>query len=264
MVKPGRKFSFSDTCPQFFKVYLPAQSTNQLKIPPAFVEKFNGVIPSKSTVINQGMGSWSVELNLVDNELYFQNGWHKFVQDNSLEIGDFLVFCFDGSSMFHVKIFGKTACLKEVPIPSRKSTKKESTVLPKKLTFKASILEDSRKRIAMEENDGAPKAATEFVSTHPSFQVVIKPSYTDINGCYLHIPVSFINKYMGKGKENAILQVSANKWPVKVKTYLNRIARFSSGWKGFTKDNTLEAGDVCVFELIKRDDFVLKVSILRG
>ena len=38
---------------------------------------------------------------------------------------------------------------------------------------------------------------------------------------------------------------------------------FSVGWSSFAKENNLQVGDTCVFELIKRDDVVLKVSIFR-
>ena len=35
------------------------------------------------------------------------------------------------------------------------------------------------------------------------------------------------------------------------------------GWNVFSRENSLEEGDVCVFELIKRKPVVLNVSILR-
>ncbi|KAL4651864.1 hypothetical protein ACB092_01G191600, partial [Castanea dentata] len=37
----------------------------------------------------------------------------------------------------------------------------------------------------------------------------------------------------------------------------------SGGWYAFARENTLRVGDVCVFELIMRDDVVLKVHIFR-
>ena len=45
-----------------------------------------------------------------------------------------------------------------------------------------------------------------------------------------------------------------------------RRGSFSSGWSTFGKENGLQVGDVCVFELIKRNNnstVVLKVSIFR-
>ena len=38
---------------------------------------------------------------------------------------------------------------------------------------------------------------------------------------------------------------------------------FSAGWASFAKENNLKVGGTCVFELIKRDDVVLKDSIFR-
>ena len=41
-----------------------------------------------------------------------------------------------------------------------------------------------------------------------------------------------------------------------------RRGSFSTGWSTFANENNLRVGDVCVFEPIKSDDVVLKVSIL--
>lgn len=45
--------------------------------------------------------------------MILQNGWEKFVKDHSLELGDFLVFRYNGGLRFTVQIFGRTACEKE-------------------------------------------------------------------------------------------------------------------------------------------------------
>ena len=37
--------------------------------------------------------------------------------------------------------------------------------------------------------------------------------------------------------------------------------RFRKGWVAFSKDNNLEEGDVCVFEVIERTPVVISVSI---
>ena len=37
--------------------------------------------------------------------------------------------------------------------------------------------------------------------------------------------------------------------------------RMGKGWVAFSKDNNLEEGNVCVFEVIKRKPVVLSVSI---
>ena len=54
-----------------------------------------------------------------NNGLFFWSGWHDFVKDNSLDIGDFLVFKYDGSSTFKVKIYGRNTCEKDVRLAKR-------------------------------------------------------------------------------------------------------------------------------------------------
>ncbi|KAF8410595.1 hypothetical protein HHK36_003127 [Tetracentron sinense] len=113
MVKARMKISSSDKSPEFFKVYLPKLSSQQLHIPPAFIRHFNGVVPNK-TILKDPIGRfWHVEVKKVENDLFFQNGWVGFVESHSIELGDFLVFRYKGNSVFDVRIFGKTGCKKE-------------------------------------------------------------------------------------------------------------------------------------------------------
>ncbi|KAJ7978101.1 B3 domain-containing protein [Quillaja saponaria] len=98
---------------EFFKVFLPNSSSQHMRIPPAFVKKFNGVVPKEATVVDCAGTSWYMGLEETENGLYFGKGWKEFVNENSLKYGDFLAFEYNGKSMFHVKIFGKTGCRKE-------------------------------------------------------------------------------------------------------------------------------------------------------
>ncbi|ESQ53679.1 hypothetical protein EUTSA_v10026054mg [Eutrema salsugineum] len=47
------------------------------------------------------------------DEVYFEQGWVKFVEDNSLSDGDFLTFVYNGDRIFEVSIYGPDGC-KEV------------------------------------------------------------------------------------------------------------------------------------------------------
>lgn len=49
----------------------------------------------------------------VGDDLFFQNGWPDFVEENFLQLGDILVFKYQGNSQFDVKMFDKTGCEKE-------------------------------------------------------------------------------------------------------------------------------------------------------
>ena len=62
------------------------------------------------------------------------------------------------------------------------------------------------------------------------------------------------------------LQVVDRLWPVKLYVYERSVGSsyvVSVGWYAFARENTLRVGDVCVFELIMRDDVVLKVHIFQ-
>lgn len=68
--------------------------------------------------------SWQVELEKGPDGLFFREGWWKFVEDNSLELGDFLIFKFDRKSKFFIRIYGRTACEKELPHSARRRNRK--------------------------------------------------------------------------------------------------------------------------------------------
>ncbi|KAK2981019.1 hypothetical protein RJ640_012178 [Escallonia rubra] len=113
-----------DQGPQFFEIYLPEYSSRQLIItlleypvikciPPAFIKHFNGQIPDKFILKDRGGKSWNVDMQKANNGLFIRNGWQAFISGNSVKAGDFLVFRYNGSLSFTVKIFGKNGCKKE-------------------------------------------------------------------------------------------------------------------------------------------------------
>ncbi|XP_030518041.2 B3 domain-containing protein Os03g0620400-like [Rhodamnia argentea] len=62
-------------------------------------------------------------------------------------------------------------------------------------------------------------------------------------------------------KEVTTLTHSDRTWPVKLRSYPNAAA-FSSGWMAFVRGTRLRVGNVCVFELIDRDDIVFRVYVI--
>ncbi|CAH2071910.1 unnamed protein product, partial [Thlaspi arvense] len=79
-------------------------------IPIAYYNELPRLLPK--TAILQGTGGcvWKVAMKLKEEELYFEQGWPKFVKDNSLIDGDFLTFVYDGDRTFEVSIYGLTGC----------------------------------------------------------------------------------------------------------------------------------------------------------
>lgn len=57
--------------------------------------------------------SWRVVVENIQDDFFFNSGWPNFVNDNNLEIEDFLNFSYAGNSIFYVKIYGKNGYLKQ-------------------------------------------------------------------------------------------------------------------------------------------------------
>ncbi|KAJ9152916.1 hypothetical protein P3X46_026424 [Hevea brasiliensis] len=115
--------------------------------------------------------------------------------------------------------------------------------------------------VTPEEKRRTISAADKFKSDNPFFKVILRPSYV-YRGFLLHIPSSFARKYLTV-TAFITLQVSDGKqWPVRCVSGKGG-AKLSKGWTEFVWENSLEEGDVCVFELINMIDIVLKVTIFR-
>ena len=82
-----------------------------------------------------------------------------------------------------------------------------------------------------------------------------------------YLPKEGFIKEHAKGIARIVmLQVADQLWPVKLYSYLcaGTAYQFSSGWSAFVRENTLQVGDVCLFEpVMMRDDVVFKVYIFK-
>lgn len=54
-----------------------------------------------------------MKVGKISDGVFFLNGWQEFVKDNLIELGDFLVFQYNGHDVFGFKIFGNSGCEKE-------------------------------------------------------------------------------------------------------------------------------------------------------
>ncbi|PSS29378.1 B3 domain-containing transcription factor [Actinidia chinensis var. chinensis] len=111
-----------------------------------------------------------------------------------------------------------------------------------------------------EEKERVLNESKMFQSQNPFCRVIMRHSYV-YKGIGLHMPSSFAEKYLGGVLGFIALQVpNGGKWPVRC-MWSNGSAKLSKGWPEFVRDNMLDEGDVCVFELIKMGEIVLKVTI---
>ena len=79
------------------------------------------------------------------------------------------------------------------------------------------------------------------------------------------IPLSFVKRHFKTDNKKTTLSVSDGRtWSVKYIIMKKSKVKFSSGWTKLARDNSLEVGDVCTFELIKCTGTSLKVVIFRN
>uniref|UniRef100_A0A5B7CCL1 TF-B3 domain-containing protein n=1 Tax=Davidia involucrata TaxID=16924 RepID=A0A5B7CCL1_DAVIN len=261
----GRSLNPGSRRPSFFKVLI-GDFFEQSRIPPEFVKKhLNGVVPHKWMLQNPARRAWRVDMKKVGNSLFFQKGWGAFVQDNSLETGDFLLFRYDGNSQFSVEMYGKNCCEKDATEATAMSNKPSQF---QRLVQEESAGEQVTPRTSCSsaseatQEDRALKEATKFmsISKYPSFKYIMRSAY--LQSGYVGIPLCFVNRHMKEGTKRVKLQISNKSWSVNLSIY-GRGSRLGGGWRKFARECNLGLGDVCVFELINRNDTVLKVSIFR-
>ncbi|KAI9124291.1 hypothetical protein K1719_005591 [Acacia pycnantha] len=121
----------------------------------------------------------------------------------------------------------------------------------------------ARKRtVTAEERERAINSAKAFEPANPFCRVVLRPSYL-YRGCIMYLPSCFAEKHLNEVSGFIKLQISDGKqWPVRC-LYRGGRAKLSQGWFEFSLENNLGEGDVCVFELLRMKEVVLKVTIFR-
>ncbi|ONI13164.1 hypothetical protein PRUPE_4G206800 [Prunus persica] len=81
----------------FFKILL-GDFSKHLHISPVFIKNFNGGSLRKCSLRGPSGKGRAVELEERENGLFFSKGLQGFVKDHHLEVGNFLVFRYDGES----------------------------------------------------------------------------------------------------------------------------------------------------------------------
>ncbi|KAL1338874.1 hypothetical protein AAHE18_10G244000 [Arachis hypogaea] len=147
------------------------------------------------------------------------------------------------------------------PLLMRKRTKTKGT--------SKSILKKVRRNMKCDDNRSKALERAEAISSklkNPSFVRDLKRSYVDYG--IMQIPCSFSEQYLYRLKGSGTIWVSDNediKWSIKY-SYSDSQNRTSiyGDWHKFRKENELEVGDVCVFEMMTEVEPVsFKIYIIR-
>ncbi|KAI4313554.1 hypothetical protein L6164_026522 [Bauhinia variegata] len=283
----------------FFKIVMQNTCVScrpYLRVPIQFIKKyFNDINNTVLVTLRRVDGRlWSVKYTprLYQGRTYyeFHRGWKQFVVDNNLKVGDVCVFeLIDRIKItFDVTIFrdtkdgahkmysaqGTKADSYEPEI--RPETRTKSTCTSKVKSEKPELSDQFRSQVKFGRKIGQRMSTLllkhggkrvlqkvkEFGSDNPHFTVCIKPCYVD--GGKPFLPKDFYMSFITEREKNVLIQVGERSWHAKMICHWRvSSAKFSAGWPAFARENNLQVGDVCIFELINRDDAVLEAHIFR-
>ncbi|XP_004306898.1 PREDICTED: B3 domain-containing protein Os03g0212300-like [Fragaria vesca subsp. vesca] len=187
-----------------------------------------------AAMIQSCQGSWDVKVGKSGNgQLYFKEGWLKFVNHHSLRVGEFLVFEHKGNMVFNVVSYGLSACEKEYHFPS------DSMVNGRMTT------PHETQRVKRPRDDN-------LEGTH-FFRTIMKPSHRDKRNPYMNIPPSFVEANGIAHKSSmTLIDPSRHHWKVDLKHWKEKKRQrvtMARGWTEFYRANKLNDRDVCIFEL---------------
>ncbi|CAK8570555.1 unnamed protein product [Lathyrus sativus] len=113
--------------PDFFKVFLTKKDYERMLIPNAFVNLLHlkKMVRPDFVLRNHSGRDWHVKLLSIGHEVYFDDGWKRFKEENSLEDNDYIVFTHIENNVFKFKILELSSmCEKE-----KKNDEKEKNTM---------------------------------------------------------------------------------------------------------------------------------------
>ncbi|KAK0580941.1 hypothetical protein LWI29_007917 [Acer saccharum] len=271
------------------------------RIPEKFVRKFGDELSDVASLRDPNGQVWHVKLVKDGKEIWFHDGLHDFVKYHSICAGHFLVFKYAKNSNFHVLVFDKTACEVQYPdyceelndeknsaqrdemkinnsveVMGRRTPNPSSSSLRSKDDLDSSTQDEREEEVCRfsgsssatkrtattEERERVIEAAKAFEPANPFCSVVMRSTYVQ-KWCFMYLPACFSAKHLKRVSGFIKLQLSDGKqWPVHCQ-YRGGRAKLAKGWYEFTLENNLGEGDVCVFEMLRSRDIVLKVTVFR-
>ncbi|XP_059636521.1 B3 domain-containing protein Os03g0620500-like isoform X2 [Cornus florida] len=107
----------------------------------------------------------------------------------------------------------------------------------------------------------AEKVARSFTSSFPNFVKIMKRF--NVGGSYtLNIPYQFSMEHLPKCKVKIVLHnLKGESWIVNSipTTRVQTSHTFCGGWMAFVRDNNIEMGDICIFELVRKCEMRVQI-----
>ncbi|KAL1565090.1 putative B3 domain-containing protein [Salvia divinorum] len=89
--------------PEFCRLFYPAESSDELKIPNRFVSELENPLSRVCRIENEFGSVASVYFETGGDGHHFKYGWFHCARDNALRQGDFLMFNYEGNGLFAMR-----------------------------------------------------------------------------------------------------------------------------------------------------------------
>ncbi|XP_027179522.1 putative B3 domain-containing protein At5g66980 isoform X1 [Coffea eugenioides] len=249
--------SFMDVRPEFFKVFLPDVSSQQLRVPPLFVKKFSGLVCKRIKLRCIDGKIWDVDVEETQEGVFMKNGWQAFADHHLLKLGEFLVFRYDGNSVFTVKIFRTHGCKEEAFVREKiaadvKIEPLEDQIAATEHTSAKHSCNSDGEGNKLDTSRGVREGKQQMSSRFHSQTVQMERdsefgSIRSISRTQMHklmLSKGFISKNNIELGSNVMLcNEKEEKWPVKFTHFRDGRACIGTGWMAFWKDNRMCEGD---------------------
>lgn len=281
----------------FFRVMSLSNFKDEMAIPKEFTTNFRGHISDKVRLEVADGKIYSVQVAKEQDMLVLRSGWGKFAGAYDLELYDFLLFTYSGNSHFKVRIMKQNCCEKElscVVMNSDPNVQERDNVheqpLPIKRRCQYDISSPSRKTLKMTPGDSSSqklrselkryvvtkrtkltykqkrKIKERLQAINPDITIFV--SLVHRNRSHLYIKLRYAYDHLPSKEQTVKLQrpeVNCT-WKTKLQiTNGGKMYELVQGWTKFTKDNNLQQGDMCLFELLKNEkELTMNVHIIRG
>ncbi|KAL2529389.1 putative B3 domain-containing protein [Forsythia ovata] len=281
----------------FFKCYFPETSAQRLQLLTSFSLQIQGALPERAFLRDHYTNMWPVKMTKIENNWFFEDGWEKFVQDNSMEKRDVFVFKYDGENLFDVKLLGLSGCEKKGVGEFRMSVKEETAY---KIVDHEEI-EDDREVEDIYDSDDSDDNADDYLQyveededVEAEEDNVEDGKEDDINSkdddyyfntedqkprlkqilkqksckCLMFIPREVVDYFQVPLPDKMLLiDPEGRKWETKLCIWKDGRPWYRGGWKNLCRVNFVCEDDRCICEFVKgkgREGLCLHVNVVKA
>ncbi|CAI9099065.1 OLC1v1035826C1 [Oldenlandia corymbosa var. corymbosa] len=249
-----RKLQSEGRFRSFFKVYFPT-SSKKMQIPIAYTAYMKDKIPKTSFLRHEDGKVWKVRVEETGSCFYFCDGWEKYVRDNSLGAGDFLVFQIDGQRVYDVTLLGRNGSAKTVVEVDEVEDEEEEE--EDKASFNHSKKSErekpgNRKRTVADPHDH--EIFTSGLVSRPKNPYFLS-SVRKERKQELFVPLDFIEDHnLCLPSVIKLHDQHGRKWESKKKIWKDGRVWYYKGWGRLCRVNRVAENDICICELRKGID----------